>query len=704
MKKIYTVLLFSSLLFMATKQVDPTEDNPFFKEYATPFEVPPFDKIDTTHYIPAFERGFAEQQAEIDAIVTNAEAPTFENTIMAMEKSGKLLRKVNLVFGAVSGANTTKALQNINRKISPLSTKHRDNINLNEKLFARIKTVYDNRLTSNLDAEQLRTVEKYYDDFIRSGANLNETDKQKLREMNQKMSALGVRFGDYQLEETNTNFVMVVDNIKDLDGLSKDDIDAAAITAKQMKMEGKWVFTLQKPSLLPFLQYAKNRELREKLYKGYYMRGNNNNKFDTKEIVAQIYNLRLERAKLMGYKTFAEFGISNNMAQTPENVYKFLNDIMAPTMQMAIKDRAEMQKIIDKEGGKFKLESWDWWYYAEKLRQQKFNLAESDLKPYFKLSNVRDGMFAVASKMYGITFKQRTDIPVYHPEVEVFEVSEADGSHTGLLFLDYHPRAGKRSGAWCGRLRGAGFEDGKRVAPLVTIVCNFTRPTGATPALLTWDETETLFHEFGHALHGLFTTGKYSRIAGNLQRDMVELPSQIMENWAAEPEVLKMYAKHYETGKVIPNELIKKMQASSVFNQGFTTGEYVAASLLDMDWHSLTEPFTGDVLDFEKKSMEKAKLIPEILPRYRTTYFGHSMGGYAAGYYVYLWAAVLDSDAFQSFVDSKDLFNKEIAAKFRKNILSEGGNDEGMIQYKKFRGQEPSNIPLLKKRGLYQGK
>ncbi|HAN79260.1 MAG TPA: peptidase M3, partial [Bacteroidales bacterium] len=345
MKKFYFVLLFSSVLFMATKQVDPTEDNPFFKEYATPFEVPPFDKIDTTHYIPAFERGFAEQQAEIDAIINNADAPTFENTIMALENSGKLLRKVNLVFGAVSGANTTKALQNINRKISPLSTKHRDNINLNDKLFARIKTIYDNRLTSNLDAEQLRTVEKYYDDFIRSGANLNETDKQKLREMNQKMSALGVRFGDYQLEETNTNFVMVIDNIKDLEGLSKDDIEAAAITAKQMKMEGKWAFTLQKPSLLPFLQYAKNRELREKLYKGYYMRGNNNNKFDTKEIVAQIYNLRLERAKLMGYKTYAEFGISNNMAQTPENVYKFLNDIMTPTMEMAIKDRAEMQKI-----------------------------------------------------------------------------------------------------------------------------------------------------------------------------------------------------------------------------------------------------------------------------------------------------------------------------------------------------------------------
>jgi peptidyl-dipeptidase Dcp len=411
-------------------------------------------------------------------------------------------------------------------------------------------------------------------------------------------------------------------------------------------------------------------------------------------------NLRSEKAILLGFKTHAEYVISNNMAQTPEAVYTFLDDLMKPAQEVAKRDRDEMQKIIDREGGKFKLEPWDWWYYTEIVRKEKYNLEESELKPYFALGNVRDGMFSVANKLYGITFNKMVDCPVYLPEVEAYEVKDEKGSHIGVLYLDYHPRPGKRVGAWCGRFRSQYYENGKRITPVVTIVTNFTPPSGNTPSLLSWDEVSTLFHEFGHGLHGLFTDGKYERTAGNLQRDMVELPSQIMENWAAEPEVLKIYAKHYQTGKVMPDELMNRLMNSMKFNEAFNTVEYIAASLLDLEWHSFTAPQKVDVIDFENKAMRKIGLMDEILPRYRSTYFSHIIGGYDAGYYVYLWAAVLDADAFQSFVDSKDLYNKQIAAKFRKHILTEGGSDEGMVQYLKFRGKEPSREPLLNKRGL----
>lgn len=688
------------ILLSACSQKDNKPTNPFFSEYNTPFGVPPFDKIDTSHYIPAIEKGIIDQQAEIDAIVNNPETPTFENTIIAYEKSGDLLGKVSSAFGTVNGANTNPALQAINRKIAPKTTKHRDNISLNEKLFQRIKTVYENRETSNIDADQKRVVEKYYEDFVRNGANLNEADKEKLRGLNQKLSALSIKFGENLLAETNKNFKLVVDKQEDLDGLPQGIIDAAADQAKADSMVGKWVFTLQKPSMIPFLQYDKNRSLREKLYRGYFMRCNNNDKFDNKAILLEIANLRVERAKLMGYKTFAEYGISRNMAQTPEKVYDFLNKIFVPAQEVAKKDRDDMQKIIDKEGGKFKLESWDWWYYCEKLRKEKFNLDEAELKPYFAIGNVRDGMFHVANKLYGITFTRRTDIPVYAPDVETYEVKEANGQYAGVLYIDFYTRSSKRPGAWCGAIRRQEYKDGKRVPPIVSMVCNFPNPTADAPALLTWDDVTTMFHEFGHGLHNLFTDGKYDRTAGSLPRDMVELPSQVMENWAAVPEVIKYYGKHYKTGEVIPDELLGRLQKSMVFNQGFETVEYVAASLLDLDWHSFTEPQKIDVLEFEKKSLDKMKLMKEILPRYRSTYFSHIIGGYSAGYYVYLWAAVLDSDAFQAFVDSGDIFNQEIAAKFRKYVLTEGGTDEGMVQYKKFRGQEPSQDPLLRKRGL----
>jgi peptidyl-dipeptidase Dcp len=452
--------------------------------------------------------------------------------------------------------------------------------------------------------------------------------------------------------------------------------------------------------MIPFLQYADNRDLREKLYNGYFMRGNNNDEFDNKEIFMNIAKLRVERANLLGFDNYAEYVISQNMAQTPQKVYDFLNELLEPAMKIAKRDRNEMQKIIDSENGNFKLDSWDWWYYTEKLRKQKFDLEESELQPYFSLEKVRDGMFYVATKLYGITFTKLPNMPVYHPEVEVFEVKEANGDHVAVLYLDYHPRDGKRVGAWCGRLRGQDYIDGKKIHPIVTITTNFTRPNGDIPALLTWDEVTTLFHEFGHALHGFFTDGEYSRIAGSLQRDMVELPSQVMEHWASQPEVLKVYAKHYETGEVIPQELMDKLAATSIFNEAFQTVEYAAAAFLDLEWHTLSESKDVDVLAFEKESMEKINLIPEILPRYRTTYFSHVVGGYVAGYYVYYWAAVLDTDAFQYFYDSGDIYNNEIAAKFRKHVLSEGGNDEGMVQYKKFRGQEPSIEPLLKLKGF----
>lgn len=674
--------------------------NPFFSDYTTPFKIPPFDQIDLDHYMPAFKKGIEEQKKEIDAITGNTSPATFENTILPLDKSGDLLTKVNTVFYGLNSANTSPELQKIAREASPLLTTHRDNINLNDKLFQRIKAVYLSLDKSTLNDLQKRTVKKYYEDFVRNGADLNAADKEKLREINQKLSKLGLKFGENLLDETNKNFRLVIDNEADLDGLPKGTIDGAANNAKQLGLDGKWVFTLQKPSMIPFLQYSTKRDLREKLYTGYVMRGNNNNEFDNKEIILEIANLRAERAKLLGYKTYADYIISNNMAKTPEAVYSFLNKVMEPAMYAAKQDRDEMQKIIDADGGNFKLAPWDWWYYAEKLKKQKYNLDESELKPYLSLDNVRNGMFYVASKLYGLSFTKRADLPVYHPEVEAFEVKEANGKYVGLLYLDYYPRPGKRVGAWCGRFRQQTYENGKRIEPIVNIVTNFTRPTNDTPALLTWDETTTLFHEFGHALHGLFTDGEYDRIAGSLPRDMVELPSQVMENWAGEPQVLRVYAKHYETGAAMPDDLMERLQKSMTFNQGFETVEYIAASILDLDWHSFSEPQKVDVLEFEKNSMKKINLMNEIYPRYRSTYFNHIIGGYAAGYYVYLWAAVLDTDAFNAFAETGDIYNPEIAKMFRKYILTEGGNDEGMVQYLKFRGKEPSIDPLLKKRGF----
>ena len=696
------VLLFAITIIMSIScQKSTKTENPFFTDYKTPFQVPPFDKIDTTHYLPAFLEGIKQHDAEIQAIIDNAETPTFANTILAFDKSGKLLTKVAKVFFNLNEANTNDRLQSLAEKVSPLLSKHNDDISMNAKLFGKIKAIYDKRKELGLDAQQVRVIEKYFRDFDRQGANLPKDKQELLRKINEQLSILGLQFGNNLLAETNKNFKLVIDSKDDLVGLPDDVISAASEAAEKAELKGKWVFTLAKPSMIPFLQYAKNRGLREKIYRGYFMCGNNDNANDNKHIIKDIVRLRAEKAQLLGFHDYASYVIDDNMAKTPANVDAFLNKLMVAALPLAKAELAEMQKIVDAEGGNFKLASWDWWYYAEKLRKQKYDLDENELKPYFSLQNVREGMFTVANKLYGITFNKVTDLPVYQKDVETFEVKEADGRHLGILYLDYYPRAEKRGGAWCTDFRSAGWENGKRVDPVVSMVCNFTPPTGNIPALLTWDETSTLFHEFGHALHGLFTQGMYTRTAGNVPQDYVELPSQVMENWAGDPEVLKLYAKHYKTGEVIPDALINKIDKSGLFNQGFITVEYLAASVLDMDYHELAPPANIDVLGFEKAAMAKIKLIDEIIPRYRSTYFAHIFGGgYAAGYYVYIWAAVLDADAFDYFKQSGDVFNKELATKFRKYCLAESGDDEGMTQYIKFRGQEPSLDPLLKRRGL----
>lgn len=704
MRKVFLLLPMALLLLTACQTTSDEKENPFFSSWDTPFETPPFHEIEDGHYMPAFKEGIKQQEEEIEAIISQSEEPTFENTILPFDQSGELLYKVSRVFFNLRSANTNDSIQSLARELSPMLSAHSDGIMMNLDLFERVKTVYNNMETSDLDDSQKRVVTKYYEDFVRNGANLGEKKQERLKELNSTLSSLSIEFGENLLAETNENFELVIEDEANLAGLPESVKEAASEAAESAGYEGKWLFNVQKPSMLPFLTYAENRELREELYRGYFMRGDNNDEFDNKDIITEMVTLRAERAELLGFENHAEYVIDVNMAEEPENVYDFLNQLWTPSLDRSKEELSEMQTIINNQGGDFDLAPWDWWFYAEKLRKEKYDLDESQLKPYFQLENVRDGMFWVANQLFDITFEELDNIPVYHEDVEVFEVKEADGSHIGLLYLDYFPRKSKRVGAWCTTFRGAGYdhEANERVAPLSSIVCNFTKPTGSTPSLLSWDEVTTLFHEFGHGLHGLFTEGKYDRIAGSVPRDYVELPSQIMENWCAEPQVLRQYAKHYQTGEVLPDELIEKIQNSSLFNQGFANVEYLAASYLDMDWHTLApETEIEDVNAFEEQSMNEIGLISEILPRYRSTYFSHIFsGGYSAGYYVYKWAEVLDSDAFYAFKESGDIFNKELASKFRKHCLAEVGEGDGMVQYKKFRGQEPSIEPLLKKLGF----
>lgn len=675
------------------------EENPFFTEYDTPYGVAPFDKIKTEHYLPAFNKGIEEQKAEIDKIVNSSEAPTFENTIVAMEYTGALLQKTSSVFGNLLSADTNDEMQEIAKEVYPRLSKHQDEIYLNNELFVRVKAVYDQKETLGLNSESLMLLEEVYKDFLRSGANLPAEKKEELKKINEELSLLSLQFGENLLAETN-NFKLVIDKQEDLSGLPESVISAAAEAAGE---EGKWVFTLHQPSWIPFLQYADKRELREKLYKAMYMRGNNGNEFDNKEIIQKILHLRTQRANIMGFDNHAAFVLDDRMAKTPENVYELLYKLWTPALEMAKQEAADMQAMIDREGGNFQLESWDWWYYTEKIRKEKYDLDDSEIRPYFELNNVRNGAFLLANKLWGLQFSEIENIPVPHPEAKAFEVKEADGTHIGVLYTDYFPRASKRGGAWMNSYRKQHQSiDGVHVAPVITNVCNFSKPTGDKPALLSFDEVSTLFHEFGHGLHGLLSNCRYHSLSGtSVPRDFVELPSQIMENWCSKPEMLRLFAKHYETGEVIPQELIDKLVASSQFNQGFATVEYLAASILDMDYHTTANTENIDVEAFENESMQRIGLPSSIIPRYKSSYFNHIWAsGYSAGYYSYIWAEVLDADAFASFVESGDLFNKEIAASYRKNIVSKGGTIDAMTMYRNFRGQEPSIEPLLIKRGL----
>jgi peptidyl-dipeptidase Dcp len=672
--------------------------NPFFSPYKTPLNTPPFNLIKNEHFLPAIKEGIRQQQAEIDAIVNNPAAPTFANTLGALDASGRPLSEVNAVFGALQGADTNPAIQSIAKETTPLTAAHGDNIRLNEKLFARVKAVYDQRAMLKLTPEEQFLLENTYRDFVRGGALLDEKQKARLREMNQQLSMLSLRFGDNLLAETN-DFKLVLENRDDLAGLPPSVVAMAEGTARQLNMSGKWVFTVQVPSMTPFLQYSTRRDLREKIYRAYTMRGDRGNDHDNKDIVRQIVNLRSEKAKLLGYDSHAAFVLETNMAKTPAAVDAFLKRLWDPALERAEGEVADMQALIDREGGIFKLAPWDWWHYAEKVRQEKYALDDTALRPYFKLENVRQGIFLLCDKLYGLKFSEQRDIPVYNPEVQVFEVRESDGRYVGVLYMDFHPRPSKRGGAWSGAFRREYYENGKRVAPLSTITCNFTRSTADAPSLLSVEEAKTFAHEFGHSLATLLSDGTYR--GRSVPRDAVELPSQIMENWMLEPELLTAYARHYQTGAVIPAELVQKLRNSSLFNQGFETVEYLAASILDMTWHKMTQPQPGlGVDEFENGAMAAIGLIPEITPRYRSTYFNHIFnGGYSAGYYVYIWAEQLDADAFEAFKE-KGLFDKATALSFRTNVLEKYGALELMPQYVAFRGAEPKIEALLKRRGL----
>ena len=676
------------------------ETNPFFTEYKTPFNVPPFDKIGIEHYKPAFLKGMEEHKKEIDAIVNNKAKPNFENTIAALDQSGRLFSNVRIVFSGQNSANTSDEMQDLNKEMSPIMSKHSDDINLNKSLFEKVKHVYENQKDYKLNKEQKKLLDETYKGFVKSGANLSDEKQERLRKLNSQISLLQLTFGQNMLKETNA-FQLVIDKKEDLSGLPQNLISVAADEAKAAGQEGKWIFTLHNPSVMPFLQFSDKRELREKMFNGYISRGNNNNDNDNKDVVKQLVTLRLEKAKLLGYDNYAAFALEDRMAKNEENVYDLLNNVWSPTIIKTKEEAADLQAMMKKGGVTGELKGWDWRYYNEKVVKAKFDIDENETRPYFKLENVLEGLFYVVNKLYDITFTEIKDIPKPHAEAMAFECKNADGSHRGVLYMDFFPRASKRGGAWCGGYRSQTYKNGKIVTPVVTIVCNFTKPSAGQPALLSIDEAETMFHEFGHALHNLFKDVHYYGVSG-VPRDFVELPSQIMEHWVLEPEVLKVYAKHYQTGEIIPDALVEKIENSSKYGQGFITSEYVQASLLDMDYHVLKEiPAGFDILKFETESMNRREALSQIPPRYRSTYFNHTMGGgYTAGYYSYMWSEVLDSDAFDAFKETGNIFDKETANKFRDFILAPGSIDDAMDMYKNFRGKQPSIDPLLKNRGL----
>lgn len=688
-------------LLLAGCTSEKTTTNPFFAEqYGTEYEIPPFSEITTEHIREALLKGYEEQKQEIIGIADNADEPTLENTILALDNAGELLTKVSNVFGPLSSSNSTQEFRDLEKEIAPLSSEMSTLIYMNDKLFQRVKKLYDEQASKNYTKEQAKLIEKYYKRFVRNGALLSETDKQKLAELNKEISLAQLDFEQNLLHETNNTFV-VVDKLEDLDGLPQENIDRAAEMAKKNGQEGKWMFNMQRASCNPVLQFCTNRDLRKKVYDAYYNRGNQGNEWDNNAVSVKIIQLRLEKAKLMGYNDYASFALDDRMAKTNENVYNLLDQIWEPAVKKANEELADIRAEIKKEGNSFEPEGWDYMYYLDKAKKAKFAIDDNEVRPYLEVYNVQQGIFYVANKLYGLTFTERTDLPKYQEDTKVFEVRDKDGSLIALFYSDYFPRDGKGAGAWCTSFRGSYYKDGKRVIPIVVNCASLTPPSGNTPALQNITNITTEFHEFGHALHSFMRNVQY-RGTGGVERDFVEVPSQINEHWALEPEILNVYAKHYQTGEVIPMELVKKIQDSEKYGQGFATVELVAASLVDMDLHTLTEiPANFNVMDFEQQKLKERGIPRQIFPRYRVTNFSHTMGGgYTAGYYSYLWAEVYECDAFQAYKEAGNVLDSSIAQRFRDYILAPGGIDDGMTMYRNFRGRDPKIDGLLENRGL----
>lgn len=677
------------------------EMNPLLAEFDTPFGVPPFGLIRNEHYIPAFQKAIEVHDAEIEIIASNPDEPTFENTIAAFDYSGELYGRVSGIFYNLKSANTDDELQSIARELVPVTSAHSSNINMNSALYARIKAVYQKKDSLGLTREEQVLLEKVYKRFVRNGAELSKQDQERLREIDKELAMLSLKFGDNVLAETN-KYKLVIKNEKDLAGLPAGVVSAAAEAASEAGEKGNWVFTLHKPSWIPFLTYSDRRELREELYKAMYSRCNNDDEYDNKKVIKETIKLRTERAKLLGYSSHADYVLEERMAENIENVNDLLMKIWNPAIECARNEAAMMQDMIDKDGEDFKLESWDWWYYAEKIRQENYELNDEEVREYFSLEDVTNGVFLVLNKLYGVTFERLDDLPVYHEDVFAYELKDSDGSHLGIQYMDFFPRPGKGAGAWSTSYRRQHIRNGEQVHTIGAIVCNFTKPDGDTPALLSFDEVLTYFHEIGHAMHGQFAACTYPGSSGaGIPRDFVELPSQIMENWASDRDIIKQYARNYRSGEAIPEDLLDRLEAGAKFNKGFETTEQLAASILDMDYHSLTSVVDIDVTGFEQESMNRIGLISEIIPRYKSTYFKHIFsGGYSAGYYSYIWAEVLDKDAFRAFEESGDLFNQDLADSFRKNILSMSWSVQPVDMYLEFRGKMPDVGPLLEARGL----
>jgi|TARA_B100000530_G_scaffold74736_1_gene44297 peptidyl-dipeptidase Dcp len=698
-------------IFSCQENIKKNTTNPFFEQWNTAYQIPPFLQIEDEHYMPAFEKGMEENLKEIDKIVKNSESPTFTNTIEELERSGKLLSKVQRTFFNLAGSNTNPQLQELQRELSPVLSAHYDKIILNKELFLRIEQLWKEKNNLELTQEQHKLLEDTRKQFVRSGALLNDEQKLKITEINSNISELTTTFGQNLLAETN-GFELIL-NKSDLDGLS-DDVIAAAAEAAIQKMDqaetdaekarykDKYVFTPHRTSMYPFLTESTRRDLREKLYNSYIMRGDNNNETDNKKTASQIAKLRAEKANLMGYKTHAHFVLEERMLKTPEEVYNLLIQLWKPALNRAKLEVEDMQAVADSEGYNFKIAAWDWWQYAEKVRKDKYDLDESAIKPYLSLDNALKGVFNTTNKLWGITFTEIFDIDLYHPDARIWKVNDKDGSHLGIFIGDYFTRSNKRGGAWMSSFKGQSNLDG-RERPIVVNVCNFPAPVGENPSLLSFENLITLFHEFGHAMHGILTNVTYGSMAGTSgPRDFTEFPAQILEHWASEPEILKSFATHHETGTPIPDDLIDKLLKASKFNQGFINTEYLAASLLDMDWHTISgEEALKDANKFEQQSLNKYGLIKEIAPRYRSTYFAHIFsGGYSSGYYSYVHSAVLDSDGFEAFKESGNVFDTNLSEKLRTHVYEKGSTEEAMDLYVKFRGRKPIIEPLLKVRGL----